>query len=64
MALAKVCFECKEYVVIHDNFMSQMRERAFEKDHHHHPLAIMDVAEVTKYHNANSRYTSRPMAYH
>jgi hypothetical protein len=56
MVRVRACFECKEYVVVHSNYISQTREENFERDHRMHPIAVVDLNEVRHFSNVNAKY--------
>ncbi len=60
MDVVRACHQCKEYVQVFDDFESQVRVRAFERDHKGHPVGTVSLGEVESYTDATSKYGKNP----
>lgn len=43
--LARICFECKEYVKVGFAYRSNRKIHAFDLDHEKHALATMEITD-------------------
>lgn len=53
MVKAKVCWKCKEFIIIHpDNVLSDVLEKKFDRNHPKHPTQIVNMEELDKNYQA------------
>ena len=54
--IARVCHRCHEYVTVTENYLGQLRVKAFEQEHPSHPLGNVDVRDLAGYINVSKKF--------